>query len=92
MDISIDINKKSKNYRKKYNFILDEKDKNFLMIPENYAHGFQTLKNNTILLYLHTKEHNIKNEKRINPIYNQILKNFKWPIRITSISKMDKQK
>ena len=50
LDVSINIDKKSENYLKVYKKLLNEKDNKLLYIPENHAHGYQTLLNNTILL------------------------------------------
>ena len=73
---------------KKYKFFLDEKDKDFLFVPENFAHGFQTLKRDTILIYIHSNLYSKKYEKSINPFSKKI--NIKWPIRKYVISKKDK--
>ena len=73
---------------KKYKFFLDEKDKDFLYVPENFAHGFQTLKNNTILIYIPSNLYSKKYEKSINPFSKKI--NIKWPIKKYVISKKDK--
>ena len=73
---------------KKYKFFLDEKDDNFLFVPKDYAHGFQTLKKNTILIYLHSNIYSKKHEKSINPLSKKI--NIKWPIKKYIISKKDK--
>lgn len=88
LDVSVNIDKKSKNYLKIYKKFLNGKDNKLLYIPENHAHGFQTLLDNTILLYLHSKPYKRKYQKNINPIKN----NFKirWPLPITNISKKDK--
>lgn len=87
-DVAVNVNKKSTNYLKKQINLIDSKKKNFLIIPENYAHGFQALQNNTIILYLSTNCHNLKYERRINP-FDKNLK-IKWPIKKVIISKKDK--
>ena len=88
LDVSINIDKKSKNYLKVYKKLLNEKDNKLLYIPENHAHGYQTLLNNTILLYLHSKPYKKKYQRNINPIKNNF--KIKWPLPITNISKKDK--
>ena len=67
--------------------ILSEKDNKFIVIKENFAHGFQVLKNNTTLLYLHTKPYNKKFERTIN-VFDKKL-NIKWPLKKFIISKKD---
>lgn len=88
LDISININKKSKNYLKIYKQILNEKDNKLLYIPEDFAHGYQTLSKNTVLLYLHSKPYKKKYQRSINPINNFF--KIQWPLPITNISKKDK--
>jgi dTDP-4-dehydrorhamnose 3,5-epimerase len=85
LDISINIKKGSKEFGKKYKFKLNQNK--FLVVPEDYAHGFQTLTNNTVLLYLHTQKYNKKYEHKINPLKNNF--DVKWPLKISFISKED---
>ena len=67
--------------------VLSASSKKFIVIKENFAHGFQTLQDNTCVLYVNTKEHNKVFEKRINPFSKKI--NIKWPIKKYIISKKD---
>jgi dTDP-4-dehydrorhamnose 3,5-epimerase len=67
--------------------VLSASSKKFIVIKENFAHGFQTLKDNTCVLYVNTKEHNKVFERRINPFNKRI--NIKWPIKKYIISKKD---
>jgi dTDP-4-dehydrorhamnose 3,5-epimerase len=87
-DVAININKNSKQYLKTQTNILSDKSQKYIIIPKDYAHGFQTLENNTILLYLHSKPFNKKYEKTLNPL-NKILK-INWPIKKIIISRKDK--
>lgn len=86
-DIMVNINKKSNLYKKKFVNIIDSKKNNFLFIPENYAHGFQTLEKDTTLLYLHSKKYSKRFERSINPFDEEI--SIKWPIKNITISKKD---
>ena len=47
-------------------FSLTEKDSKWLWIPPNFAHGYLTREDNTIILYKVTKYYSAKNEKQIN--------------------------
>jgi dTDP-4-dehydrorhamnose 3,5-epimerase len=81
-DVSINLkNNKTKST------VLSASSKKFLVIKENFAHGFQTLSDNTFVLYVNTKEHNKLFERRINPFDKEI--NIKWPIKKYIISKKD---
>tara|TARA_B100000989_G_scaffold83491_1_gene59807 strand:- start:413 stop:913 length:501 start_codon:yes stop_codon:yes gene_type:complete len=89
LDVSINLEKKTKN-KKIYKFILEEKKNSFLVIPKNYAHGYQVLKKDTTLIYFHTMEYNKKYERTINPMRNELIEKIKWPLKVTKISKKDK--
>ncbi len=68
--------------------ILSHKNNNFIVIKENCAHGFQTLVDNTILLYLHSKPYDKKTEKTLN-VFSKEFK-INWPIKKYIISNKDK--
>lgn len=86
-DVLINLDKKSKNYKKVYSFKIGEKQKfNCIFIPSNFAHGFQTLVNDTSLIYLIDNKFEIKNEL-IN--YNDPEFKIKWPIKKIITSKKD---
>ena len=84
----INMNKKSKNYLKKKYTFLDSKKGDILIVPEKFAHGFQTLERNTEIIYFVTKNYSKKFEKQINP-FDPKLK-IKWPYKLSQISKKDK--
>ena len=87
-DVLVDVRKSSKNYLKYKKFILDEKKDEFLIIPKGFAHGFQTLTNNCVILYFHSGLYKKNYESGINPM-DDIIK-IKWPIKKIIISKKDK--
>jgi dTDP-4-dehydrorhamnose 3,5-epimerase len=89
-DVLININKKSKNFKKIYTFTLGDKKKfNCIYIPSNFAHGFQTLKKNTKLIYLIDQKFEKKNEL-IG--FNDENLDIKWPVKKITISKKDLKK
>lgn len=89
-DVLINLDKKSKNYKKVHSFKIGDKQKfNCIFIPSNFAHGFQTLVNDTSLIYLIDNKFEIKNEL-IN--YNDPEFKIKWPIKKIIISKKDAPK
>ena len=57
------------------------------MIPEGFAHGFQTLTSNCEMLYFHTADYNKELEGAINAVDPMI--GIKWPKPITELSKRD---
>ena len=55
-----------------YKFNLEENDNYALLVPENYAHGFQTLKDNTVLIYIHSNLYSKNYEKTLNPLSKKL--------------------
>ena len=86
-DIAVEVKSlKSKKY-KIHTEILSDNNNKMIYIPKGVAHGFQTLKKNTIVLYLHTNYYSAKHQKTIG-VKNKLL-NLRLPKKITMISKND---
>jgi dTDP-4-dehydrorhamnose 3,5-epimerase len=85
-DVIVDLRKNSKTYLKKQTLIL-EPLKFGLVIPKGCAHAYQTMENNSEVLYLSDNKYNKSSEIVLNPTQ----KNFeiKWPIKKKIISKKD---
>ena len=86
-DVVVDLRKKSKTYGKYYGVVLSEKKRNGIIIPKGCAHGFQSLADNTVIVYFSTEKYSSNHEKGI--IYNDKIINIKWPLKPTVISKKD---
>jgi dTDP-4-dehydrorhamnose 3,5-epimerase len=89
-DVIVDIRKNSKTYLKSFSIVLSDKNNLILYIPPGYAHGFQTIKNNVYILYLHNKFFDKKTYKTLNPLDKRV--DIKWPISKKIISSKDKNK
>lgn len=87
IDFVVDIRKNSKNLYKSYKKILSANRNDFMYVPEGFAHGFQVLEKNTILIYLHNKPYSKLSSSTINPFDPKI--KIKWPLKVTEISKND---
>lgn len=72
---------------KVHRFKLNDKCREFLVVPEGFAHGFQAIKNDTVLLYIHSNKYSPSNEKTINPFDPKY--KLRWPIKKYIISKKD---
>ena len=57
------------------------------MIPKGYAHAYQTLENDTHILYLTTNFYNKAKERQFNPLSKFF--NIKWPLKNITLSKKD---
>lgn len=88
-DVAIDLRPLSKTYLNWYAAILDENNHSTLVIPEGFAHGFQTLTDNCELIYLHTNNYNKESDSCINALDKKI--NVHWPLPITEMSIKDKE-
>lgn len=86
-DVAVDLRKKSKTFLNYHSEILSENNFKSYLIPEGFAHGFQTLTANCEILYLHTCNHNKEFEGAINVIDPLI--SIKWPLMITQRSMRD---
>ena len=87
IDYILDLRKKSKTYMKLIKVSLS--DKNFLSVyvPRGCAHGYITLKSDTMLSYLVTNYFSKKNERTFS-FFDKRLK-IKFPITPKYISKKD---
>lgn len=87
-DVALDIRKNSSTFLQWQGEILDGDSRKIFMIPEGFAHGFQTLEDNVELLYIHTNFYNKEHESGLN--YNDPILNINWPLKVTKISDKDK--
>jgi len=88
-DVAIDLRKNSSTLLQWHGEVLSAENKKMIYIPEGFAHGFQTLENNSELLYLHTEFYSPKYEGGIR--YNDPRINIKWPLEISYISNRDNE-
>jgi dTDP-4-dehydrorhamnose 3,5-epimerase len=88
-DVVVDIRKDSKTFLEAYSIELSEENKKMIYIPKGFAHGFQTLENDTQLLYLHSGIYTSNNEGALN--VKDPLLNINWPFDIINLSKKDNE-
>ena len=87
-DVAVDLRKNSKSFLQYESIILEEGDNKAFVIPEGCAHGFQTLKDNCSIIYIHSKPYSKESEDGVN--YLDPMINIQWPEKVTFISKRDK--
>lgn len=87
-DIVIDLRKGSKTFLKSFSVELDSSKLNMILIPEGFAHGFQTLTDNCLMLYLHSDFYNPQFERGIR--FSDSTINIDLPLPVTDISARDK--
>lgn len=76
-DVIIDVRKDSKTYGKWIGVELSEKNGRGLYIPVGFAHGFQTLEDNTLMIYQVSEFYTPGYEKGIR--WDDPFFNIKWP-------------
>jgi dTDP-4-dehydrorhamnose 3,5-epimerase len=86
LDVVVNLDKKSKNFGKIYKFILVDGDT--LIVPNNYAHGYECLSNNSIVLYHLDNYRDVNSEKGI--YFKDRSLNIKWFTKKPIVSIRDK--
>ena len=87
-DVAIDLREGSKTFLQWFGIVLSEKNGRSLYIPEGFAHGSQSLSNESSLIYLHSKKYSPQNEEGIN-VFDPMI-SIKWPGAPANLSKRDK--
>ena len=87
-DVAVDLRKGSSTYLKWHAEILTEKNQRCLLIPEGFAHGFQTITDNCELIYLHTAPFSKDHEGAVNALDENLA--IAWPLKITQLSDRDR--
>ena len=86
-DIAIDLRSDSPTFLQWHAQILSEDNGHALLIPEGFAHGFQTLKDDCELLYLHTEVYAPQAEAALR--FNDERLAIMWPLPVAEISLRD---
>ena len=87
-DVALDLRLGSPTFLRYHSEILTEGDCKSYIIPEGFAHGFQTLTSDCEMLYLHTADYNKNFEETINVVDPKI--GINWPLQISEISDRDR--
>jgi len=88
-DVIIDLRKGSPTFLKWFGTELSAENKKMLYIPQGFAHGFQTLRNDCELIYHHSQFYTPGAEGGIR--FNDPEINISWPLSVTNISERDSQ-
>ena len=88
-DVAVDLRKGSPTFLHWHAEVLTEANHKTFMIPEGFAHGFQTLTDDCELLYLHTAAYAPDAESGLNALDPRLA--IAWPMPIAERSARDKQ-
>ena len=88
LDVVVDVRPDSDTFLRSQSFQLNSINRLGLLIPQGFAHGFQTLRPNSSLLYIHTGRYVARSQRTLNPFDPAL--NLTWPIADPIISEKDK--
>jgi dTDP-4-dehydrorhamnose 3,5-epimerase len=86
-DVIVDVRENSPTFLQHRIFQLSAADNNALRVPQGFAHGFQTVVDQTAVLYLHSKNYSQSNEAGLNAL--DPLLGVLWPLPVSCISERD---
>lgn len=86
-DVAVDLRIDSPTYLKWHAERLSAENNRALLIPEGFAHGFQTLSDNVELLYCHSAAYAPDAEDGLNPRDPHLA--IAWPLPVTELSTRD---
>lgn len=87
-DYVLDLRRNSPTFLNHIKIELSAENKKLILVPEGMAHGFQTIENNSELIYHHTQFYKKEAERGIR--YNDPKINIQLDFPISSISERDK--
>ncbi|MFT3679339.1 MAG: dTDP-4-dehydrorhamnose 3,5-epimerase [Ferruginibacter sp.] len=87
MDVVVDIRKDSPTFLQHVSVELSAVNKQMIYIPEGFAHGFQTLQENTELIYHHSAFYQPGVEGGLR--YNDPVLNIQWSLPVVNVSERD---
>jgi len=86
-DVAVDIRSHSPTFLQWHSEVLSSENHRSLLIPEGFAHGFQTLTDDCEILYLVTAPYASSFEGGLHPEDPAV--SVKWPCKISQISEKD---
>jgi len=87
-DVAVDIRKGSRTFLRWHAEILTDQNRKSLLIPEGFAHGFQTLMENCEMLYLHSSPFELSAEGALHVADPKL--GIDWPLAVTELSERDR--
>lgn len=88
-DVIFDFRKNSKTYLQSTAFELNSDNRIMIYIPEGFAHGFQTLEDNSEVLYQMSEFYDPEYAQGFR--YDDPVLGIKWPLKKVIISEKDKK-
>ncbi len=87
LDIAVDLRTGSPTFLQHHAVVLSGDNFRSFLIPEGFAHGFQTLTSDCEMLYFHTADYNAEAEGGLNALDPRLA--IEWPLPISERSARD---
>jgi dTDP-4-dehydrorhamnose 3,5-epimerase len=88
-DVAVDIRKSSPTYGGWHGIELTEENHKMFLVPEGFAHGFLTLREDTVIVYKQTDYYNAQLERSV--LWSDPALNIQWPMTNPLLSSKDEQ-
>ena len=85
-DVIVDLRKKSNTFKQSMIIKLSAQNRKAIFIPEGFAHGFQSLEKNTVMIYSQSEEYYPESDCGISPFSFEM----NWPLKNYIVSDKDK--
>ena len=86
-DVALDLRDGSPTFLQWHAEVLSATNYKTLLVPEGFAHGFQTLSENCEMLYLHTVAYQRGSEAGLHPSDARL--GIRWPLEVAELSPRD---
>ena len=86
-DVIVDLRSNSPTYLKWDAVELNSSDSRMIIVPEGVAHGFQSLADDSQLLYFHTQAYSKEFESGLR--FDDPALEIQWPLEVTKVSERD---
>lgn len=87
-DVAVDLRRESPTFLHWHGEVLSAENRKSLLIPEGFAHGFQTLTEDCELIYLHSETYHPESEGALNVSDPKL--SITWPLKMCDLSERDR--
>lgn len=87
-DVAVDVRSDSATFLHWHGEYLSAENRNALLIPEGFAHGFQAMTDDVEMVYCHSAAYCRESEAGLNPLDLQL--GISWALPVTELSERDK--
>lgn len=86
-DVAVDLRRNSSTFLQWRGFELSAENRRGLMIPEGFAHGFQTLTNDVEMVYFHSAPYAKEADSGLHVLDSRLA--IRWPLPVSGLSDKD---